>query len=286
MEEYNSSSLLWIECAIKAHIKKIFVFLLRTAQKEAGHSPIMTTKKNVLLIADKDKSSQKMLSLFLDEQEFKVVDCATGKQAMRLCVSIRPDLVLLDPDIPDMNGPDLIKSIREWSQVPIIIISTDTDNASVISCLNEGASDYVFKPFNVDVLKARINAALRTAAIHESGEPELINGPLRMDLVRHQVFLNDQQLAFTPKEYNLLRYFIIHRGKMLLHREILKEVWGDAHADDTQYLRVFVGQIREKIEKNPSVPVLIITEPGIGYRMEVAEISSLHEQGSLKLIAP
>jgi two-component system KDP operon response regulator KdpE len=123
------------------------------------------------------------------------------------------------------------------------------------------------------------------AAIKETGEPELVNGPLRMDLVRHEVFLNDELIAFTPKEYNLLRYFMIHCGKMLSHREILKEVWGDAHADDTQYLRVFIGQIREKIEKDPSVPVLIMTEPGIGYRMEVAEIVPLHKQGGLKISA-
>ncbi|MDD3019916.1 MAG: response regulator transcription factor [Alphaproteobacteria bacterium] len=245
----------------------------------------MTKKKNVLLITDGDQASQKMLSLFLDEGEFKLVDCKTGKQAIQLCVSIHPDLVLLDPDLPDMKGPDLIRKLREWSEVPIIIISADTDNKSVISCLNEGASDYVFKPFNADVLRARINAALRSAAVHETGEPELVNGPLRMDLVRHEVFLNDDLLPFTPKEYNLLRYFIIHRGKMLPHREILKEVWGDAHAEDTQYLRVFVGQIREKIESDPSLPALIITEPGIGYRMEIAEIASLHEQGILRLSA-
>jgi two-component system KDP operon response regulator KdpE len=243
----------------------------------------MITKKNVLLIADSDKTSSKMLTLFLDEAEFKLLDCPTGQQAIRLCVSVKPDLVLLDPDLPDMNGADLIKKIREWSEVPIIIISQDTQNDSVISCLNAGASDYVFKPFNADVLKARINAALRSAAVHEIGEPELINGPLRMNLVRHEVFLNDNPLAFTPKEYNLLRYFIIHRGKMLSHREILKEVWGDAHAEDTQYLRVFVGQIREKIEIDPSSPTLIITEPGIGYRMEVSEILSLHRQGILRL---
>lgn len=245
----------------------------------------MTKKKNVLLIADSDKTSQKMLSLFLDEAEFKLVDCATGKQAIQLFVSIRPDLVLLDPGLPDMNGPDLIRKLREWSKVPIIIISNHTDNDSVISCLNEGASDYVFKPFNADVLKARINAALRSAAVQETGEPELVNGPLRMNLVRHEVFLNGDLLAFTPKEYNLLRYFISHRGKMLPHREILKEVWGDAHADDTQYLRVFVGQIREKIEKDPSVPALIITEPGVGYRMEIAELATLHEQGTFRLLA-
>ena len=245
----------------------------------------MTKKKNVLLIADSDKTSQKMLSLFLAETEFKLVDCTTGKQAIQLCVSIKPDLVLVDPDLPDMSGVELIKALREWSEVPIIIISVDTDNESVISCLNAGASDYVFKPFNADVLKARINVALRSAAVHETGEPELINGPLRMDLVRHEVFLNDDILPFTPKEYNLLRYFIVHRGKMLSHREILKEVWGDAHAEDTQYLRVFVGQIREKIEKDPSIPALIITEPGIGYRMEIAEIAHLHEQTVLKLSA-
>ncbi len=245
----------------------------------------MTKKKNVLLIADSEKASQKMLSLFLDETEFKLVDCATGKQALQLCVSIRPDLVLVDPDLPDMDGPTLIRALREWTEVPIIIISVDTDNESVISCLNEGASDYVFKPFNADVLKARINAALRSAAVQETGEPELVNGPLRMDLVRHEVFLNDDLLAFTPKEYNLLRYFITHRGKMLPHREILKEVWGDAHAEDTQYLRVFVGQIREKIENDPAMPVLIITEPGIGYRMEIAEIAPLHKEVVLTLSA-
>lgn len=237
----------------------------------------MAKKKNVLLIADSDKTSPKMLSLFLDEEEFKLIDCTTGKQALQLCVSIHPDLVLVDPDLPDMNGPDLIRALREWSQVPIIIISAHTDNESVISCLNAGAGDYVFKPFNADVLRARINAALRSAAVQETGEPELVNGPLRIDLARHEVFLNDTLLAFTPKEYNLLRYFIVHKGKMLPHRAILKEVWGDAHAEDTQYLRVFVGQIRKKIEIDSSIPALIITEPGIGYRMEIAEIAELHE---------
>ena len=245
----------------------------------------MTKKKNVLVIADCDKTSQKILSLFLDEAEFKLMDCTSGKQAMQLCVSIRPDLVMLDPDLPDMKGSDLIKKIREWSEVPIIIISADTDNDSVISCLNAGASDYVFKPFNADVLKARIYAALRSAAVHEAGAPELTNGPLRMDLVRHEVFLNDRLLAFTPKEYKLLRFFIIHRGKMLPHREILKEVWGDGHAEDTQYLRVFIGQIREKIESDPSLPTLIITEPGIGYRMEILGIVSLQAKDVSRLSA-
>lgn len=245
----------------------------------------MNKSKNVLLMADADQITKKILNLVLDETAYKLVDCASGRQAIQLCVSVKPDLVLLALDLPDMQGIKVIETLREWSEVPIIIVSVHTDNESVISSLNAGANDYVFKPFNADVLIARINAALRSAAIHEVGEPELINGPLRMDLVSHEVFLDDELLAFTPKEYNLLRYFMIHRGKMLSHKEILKAVWGDAHAEDTQYLRVFVGQIREKIEKDPAIPVRIVTESGIGYRMEVAEIVQLHEQGLFKLSA-
>lgn len=245
----------------------------------------MKKKKNLLLIADPDQVHKKMLDIILDETEFKLLDCGSGKQAIQLCISLKPDLILLSLDLPDMHGIEVIEAIRQWSELPIIVLSAHTDNESVISSLNAGANDYVFKPFNGDVLNARINAALRSAAVHETGEPELINGLLRIDLVRHEVFLADELIPFTPKEYNLLRYFMTHRGKMLSHREILKAVWGEAHGDDTQYLRVFVGQIREKIEKNPSIPVRIITEAGIGYRMEVAEIVPLHEQGLLKLSA-
>ena len=178
----------------------------------------------------------------------------------------------------------MMMTLREWTKVPVIILSARAKDSDIIEALNKGASDYVIKPFSADVLLARVNAALRSAAIHETGEPELVNGPLRIDLVRHEVFLHDELLAFTPKEYNLLRYFMIHRGKMLSHRDILKAVWGDAHADDTQYLRVFVGQIREKIEKDPSIPVRIVTEAGIGYRMEIAEITPLYDQGLLRFL--
>ncbi|MDP2206799.1 MAG: response regulator transcription factor, partial [Alphaproteobacteria bacterium] len=135
---------------------------------------------------------------------------------------------------------------------------------------NLGADDYVTKPFNSSVLEARINACLRKGAIQETGEPSLVNGLLRMDLVRHQVYLDETLIALTPKEYNLLRYLMIHRGKMLTQKQILTEVWGPAHSDDSQYLRVFIGQIRAKIEKDPANPVVITTEPGVGYRMEEA----------------
>src|SRR5580698_7200286 len=229
----------------------------------------MHETQNTILVVDDEPQIQKMLGILLDVENFKIVESASGKQAIRMCVSTKPDLILLDLGLPDMDGKDVITAIREWSQVPIIVLSVRSADEEITTALNMGANDYVTKPFNVDVLMARINAALRTSAVRETGEPELCNGALRMDLVRHEVFLKDKLLAFTPKEYDLLRHFMVNRGKMLTHKEILKTVWGAAHGDDTTYLRVYIGQIREKIEENPTSPVFITTEPGIGYRMEV-----------------
>jgi two-component system KDP operon response regulator KdpE len=231
----------------------------------------MNVKKNTILVVDTDPQTQKMLSLILDTPIFKVVGCQTGKQAIQFCVSSKPDLILLSLHLPEPCA-HVIMAIREWSQTPIIVLSDNSEDANMIISLDAGADDYVTKPFNVDVLYSRIKASLRKSAVQETGEPELYNGPLRMDLVRHEVFLNDKLLAFTPKEYNLLRYFIVHRGKMLTHKQILNEVWGPAHSDDTQYLRVFISQLREKIEStDPLAAKLIVTEAGIGYRMDVVE---------------
>lgn len=232
----------------------------------------MSAKKNTILVVDTDPQTQKMLSLILDTPDFKVVGCETGRQGVQFCASSKPDLVLLALNLPDMEGKNVITDIREWSQTPIIILSENSADANVITALDMGADDYVVKPFNVDVLYSRIKASLRKSAVHETGEPELNNGSLRMDLVRHEVFLDDALLAFTPKEYNLLRYFMIHRGKMLTHKQILQAVWGPAHSDDTQYLRVFISQLREKIEIDPADPKIITTEAGIGYRMDIADL--------------
>ncbi|MFA7275752.1 MAG: response regulator transcription factor [Pseudobdellovibrionaceae bacterium] len=234
----------------------------------------MNTKKNTILVIDTDPQTQKMLSLILDTPYFKVVGCKTAREGLQFCVSSKPDLVLLALNLPDMEGKSVITDIREWSQTPIIVLSENSADENVIVALDLGADDYVVKPFNVDVLNARIHASLRKSAVHETGEPELYNGPLRMDLVRHEVFLHDELLGFTPKEYNLLRYFMVHRGKMLTHRQILHEVWGPAHSDDTQYLRVFISQLREKIEANAADPKLIVTESGIGYRMDAMDLQS------------
>ncbi len=206
----------------------------------------------------------------LPESQFRIEPCTSGKQAVAYCISLKPDIVLLELNLPDKSGHEIITELREWSHVPVIIVTVRTENKDIVNALDLGADDYVTKPFNASVLEARINACLRKGAIHEAGEPILTNGSLQMDLVQHQVFLDAKLIPLTPKEYNLLRYLMIHRGKMLTQKQLLTEVWGPAHSADTQYLRVFIGQIRTKIEKDPARPTVLMTVPGVGYRMEAA----------------
>lgn len=229
----------------------------------------MHQKKNTILVVDDEMQIRKMLNIFLDASDFKIEESETGKQAVRMSASVKPDLVLLDLGLPDIDGKEVIKEIRQWSQVPIVVLSVRAMDEEVVAALDAGADDYIVKPFNADVLVARIKANLRKAIVREGGEPELANGSIRMDLIRHEVFKDGDKIALTPKEYELLRYFMVNRGRMLTHKQILNEVWGAAHSEDTQYLRVYVGQVREKLEVNPSVPQMIVTEPGVGYRMEV-----------------
>jgi len=228
----------------------------------------MHEKKNTLLIVDDEPQIQKMLGLLLDSESFKIVECLSGKQAIRMCALVKPDLILLDLGLPDMDGKDVIRALREWTHAPIVVLTGRSSDEEIACTLNLGANDYINKPFNVDVLLARINASLRSSAVRTTGEPNLTNGPLRMDLVRHEIYLDDRLITFTPKEYDLLRYFLINRGKMLTHKQILKAVWGTGHMEDTAYLRVYIRQIREKIEQTPKSPVFIITVSGVGYRME------------------
>ncbi len=228
----------------------------------------MHEKKHVILIVDDEPQIRKMLSIYFDASDYKIEESENGKQAIRMSASIKPDLIVLDLGLPDMDGKDVITAIREWSHVPIVVLTVRSGDEEVVAALNMGADDYIVKPFNADVLLARIQANLRKSTIKEMGEPELRNGPIRMDLIRHEVYINDEKVALTPKEYDLLRYFIANRGKMLTHKQLLKEIWGPAHSDDTQYLRVYIGQLRDKIEGKKSPNKMIITEPGVGYRME------------------
>lgn len=229
----------------------------------------MAKKKNTILVVDDEPQFLKMLMIGLDAGSYSLEGCQTGKEGLRLFLTLRPALVLLDVNLPDISGYEVITSIREWSQVPIIMLSARGQDQDIVKALDLGADDYVTKPFNLKVLEARINANLRQSATREAGEPELVNGPLRMDLVRHEVYIGQQAVSFTPKEYTLLRHLLVNRGKMLTHKELLKQVWGPTHGEDVQYLRVFISQIREKIDAILPLPDLIATEPGIGYRMEL-----------------
>ena len=234
----------------------------------------MSEKKGTILIVDDEPQLRKLMIITLESEGFKVVDSDCGKQAIRLAASVKPELIVLDLGLPDIDGKEVITSLRSWSQVPIIICSVRNDDDEVIAALDLGADDYVTKPFNPEVLIARVNANLRKAATKEAGEPDLTNGKIKMDLVRHEVFLNKNKVSFSPKEYDLLRYFMVNRGKMLTHKQILKEVWGPAHEENMQYLRVYVGQIREKLEVNKiRDEEYIMTEPGIGYRMEAVKMA-------------
>lgn len=229
----------------------------------------MQEKRNTILIVDDEEEIRKMLSIFLDASDFKVVEAENSKQAIRMATSVKPDLIVLDLGLPDMDGREVVTALRQWSQVPILVLTVRSEDEEVAAVLNAGADDYVTKPFNADVLLARINANLRKNVVREVGEPDIINGAIRIDLVRHEVFIEDERVGFTPKEYDLLRYFMVNRGRMLTHKQILKEVWGPAHVDDTQYLRVYVGQVREKLDTKKGLGKLIVSEAGIGYRMDV-----------------
>jgi two-component system KDP operon response regulator KdpE len=237
----------------------------------------MLQKKNTILVIEDELPIRKVLAISLENAGYKMVECDNGKEGIRLSASVQPELVLLDLGLPDIDGKEVIAGIRQWSQIPIIVCSVRSADDEIIQAFKAGADDYITKPFNSEVLLARILANLRKAVTQETGEPELINGIIRMDLVRHEVFLHGKKALFTPKEYDLLRYLLVHRGKMLTHRQILKEVWGDAHTEDMQYLRVYISQVRDKIEADPAAPTYIITEPGIGYRMEIVNEMPLME---------
>ncbi len=235
----------------------------------------MHEKKSTILVVDDEEEIRKMLNIFLDTVDFNVVESESGKQAIRMAASVKPDLILLDLGLPDMDGKEVVAALRQWSHVPIVVLTVRSDDTEVAAALNAGADDYVIKPFSAEVLLARIHANLRKIVVREVGEPTINNGVISMDLVRHEVFVDGERIPFTPKEYDLLRYFMVNRGRMLTHKQILKEVWGPAHVEDTQYLRVYIGQVREKLENKPGLGKLIVSEAGVGYRMDaVADESS------------
>ncbi len=225
----------------------------------------MDTQHKILIIDDENQI-RKILKIALEAKGYKIIEAANGNEGVVNAATNHPELIILDLGLPDKDGISVLKDIREWSQIPIIILTVRNAEEDIINALNSGADDYLTKPFNTGELIARINANLRRAAQIQNNSI-FINGPLKIDLVSHIASNNDQEIKLTATEYSLLVLFAKNIGKVLTHRFILKEIWGPSYIDQSQYLRVFVGQLRKKIEEDPSSPKMIITESGVGYRM-------------------
>jgi two-component system KDP operon response regulator KdpE len=224
-----------------------------------------------ILVVDDEPQIQRFLKLGLEAGGFAVSAAATAADAIRQIAQSAPDLVLLDLGLPDLDGKDVIRQARAFSRVPIIIVSARDREAEKIEALDLGADDYVNKPFGIGELLARIRAALRHHNAAGKSSPVLDHKGIMLDVPNHRVTRNGAALKLTPKEFDLLAFLMRNPGRVLTHRQILTAVWGPAHVEDTQYLRVLVGQLRGKLEGDHAKPRLILTEPGIGYRIAVEE---------------
>lgn len=221
--------------------------------------------KSEILIIDDEPQIRKLLEINLESNGYKVIQAASAKEGLILAANHPPELILLDIGLPDKSGHDVLKELREWFNRAIIILSVQNDESDIVNALDNGATDYLTKPFRVGELLARIRSCIRR---NNSGDKNsIINcGNLQIDLVARTVKLNNELLKLTSTEYNLLSLFARNEGRVLTHQYILKEIWGAGYQTETQYLRVFVGTLRKKIEDNPNQPKHIITESGVGYR--------------------
>jgi two-component system, OmpR family, KDP operon response regulator KdpE len=221
-----------------------------------------------VLVIDDEVQIRRLLRVALEKQGCSVYDAATGEEGMRMVLGKKPDVVLLDLGLPDLDGAEVLAELRSWSAVPVIILSVRNAEEDIVRLLDAGADDYVVKPFNTGELIARMKVAIRHAAPHEAQEI-FISAGLSVDLQSRAVAVDGHPVRLTPTEYGLLRLFVQHAGRILTHRHILREVWGPHADEETNYLRVYIAGLRKKIERNPQAPELILTEPGVGYRLAV-----------------
>ncbi len=223
--------------------------------------------KTQVLVVDDEAAILRFLKPALEANDYEMASAGTVAEAIKSIAARPPDIVLLDLGLPDGDGKDVLRRAREWSDVPIVILSARERETEKIEALDLGADDYVNKPFNVGELLARMRAALRHRIQRKAEIPVLRVGNLEVDAVRHRATRSGTEIKLTPKEFELLSFLARHAGRVLTHKQILAAVWGPAHTEDTQYLRVYVGQLRQKFEENPDDPRLILTESGIGYRI-------------------
>lgn len=221
-----------------------------------------------LLLIEDEPEIRRFLRTTLPAHGFRLHEAVTGKDGLTEAKARNPDLVLLDLGLPDLEGNEVIRRIREWTTTPIIVLSARDQEQAKVAALDLGADDYITKPFGVNELLARVRTALRHAARPgDGGESVFVLGDLKVDLGRRQVFVSEKEVHLTPIEYKLLTTLIRHAGKVLTHRQLLKEVWGPLHVDEGHYLRVYMRQLRNKLERNPAHPLYLVTELGVGYRL-------------------
>jgi two-component system KDP operon response regulator KdpE len=233
----------------------------------------MNSGRERILVVEDDPALRRFLRTSLDACGYAVSDVATGQEALGRIALDRPDVVVLDLGLPDIDGVDIVARVREWSETPIIVVSSRDAEASKILALDRGADDYVTKPFSMGELLARIRAALRHRLRRQGVEPVWRSGPIEVDLTRREVRRDGAPVRLTPREYDLLRFLVVHADRVVTHQQVLKEVWGQAQIHETQYLRVFVGRLRQKLEADPAQPHLLVTESGVGYRLRTLEAS-------------
>ena len=228
----------------------------------------MTAPGPLVLLIEDEPQMRRFLRVSLASHGFRLVEAATAAEGLALAASHNPEVVLLDLGLPDGDGIGVARRVREWSPMPILVISARGREADKVEALDAGADDYVTKPFGIDELLARIRVALRHARqAGASSTPILEIGPMRIDLDRRQVTVSGKEVHLSPIEYRLLVLLARNAGRVLTHRQLLKEVWGPGHADQTHYLRVYMATLRRKIEPEPARPRLLTTEPGVGYRL-------------------
>lgn len=229
----------------------------------------MKTSQPKILIVEDDPQIRKFLSITLTSHDYSVISAETGGEGVRLATSVKPDAILLDLGLPDMDGTEVLASVREWSKIPIIVLSVRNQEEEKVRAFDLGANDYVTKPFGTAELLARIRAALRDAIVAQVEETDIKIGDLHIDLMKRVVSLRGERVKLSPKEFSLLKVLAMNADKLLTHKYLMQQVWGEAYSDDNQYLRIYIAQLRQKLEKDPIRDQFIINEPGIGYRLEL-----------------
>jgi len=226
----------------------------------------------LILLIDDEPQILRALKTILTSGHFKVLSAVNGEDGLALAASQSPDVIILDLTLPDMDGIQVCEQIRQWSQVPIIVLSVRDGERDKVAALDKGADDYLTKPFNIEELMARIRVALRHSSQSIGNKETIIRaGQLAIDLARHLATVNGEEVKLTATEFKLLSYLAAHADRVLTHQAILTHVWGFAESDHIEYLRVYIGQLRRKIELDPDEPQVLITDPGIGYRFKTID---------------